>query len=955
MATKQKYLDEMKKVTPSRQTVVDAIAKARARQDNKRTPQKNPSENVRPGRTIQKKPSSLDPEPSTGEVDPRFPLSPVTQATSPSKMFFQNVFASRSEAHPSMMQSHSDHKISETMDTAEASREGRDPNMDTDQKVVADPPADGWPEEVVRDNAPSHSAESLDDPESSEAWGSNDDKKEDGVAYFLRTGGRSEAFKAKKYELQSVAETEECEFGLSSRNLPNSPSMKSDIDSGYDSWELKGMASEETMKATGNARRTTPHKGTFVRKGKKKASDEEKVIKSLFSVDSSVAPVDALFDQGLFDDYDEEEESDEEDFQVDSSEEYSVSTPLEFDIPLERKESTSRHDVVVFDEGDGVEMLETKDIQDEVESALGKDQMIEDAVKTKLRKSKPKVSLPPKTNDIIINIKMNTASSGLDPAGVIQHSLSADSGQKEMKQADVDGAADTYDDFVHDFLRSGSADEGGTAPDDTDTAETTAETYEQDVNQNVDDVGINTTENLVDANRFLKQFATLEVKEKEQPESPEAGRTEIKNESEKKEEVTKSALAVEEREWKMDPADFPDKLQESDGEADELAGDGSSHKSEHKDEFSSQKIDTGSNLEQPSDEDSKVSESHSDHSGSVNELRGKDSKESKKEQAVEITEFNLPQKPVAADENNAPEPLRIFTFEKGMSRKTWHRRNEMATEWQSNKTWLSPKTLNGVSAAKNLGFFANTSKEQEPRPWKLPYKERTRNHHGFKDVDVYSVRESTAVLISTNPKEDVIPWERRDVKQLFLQERSVEFARNWFGENLRMRGNEKYKPPICKPKSMEMPISSAPDPEQWTEDIYTTWKSPYQKFEQEHLKIIKSDDENEKAKDLAKGPVQDDGSFSNADSQVDGEAGYSDEESFTDSEGSYNDEGSYSGSEGYDDETEASWEDAPECGEIINMRLKIGEHITRVHPDYTSSLRRSRWRQKYFPKGTFPY
>jgi squalene cyclase len=154
---------------------------------------------------------------------------------------------------------------------------------------------------------------------------------------------------------------------------------------------------------------------------------------------------------------------------------------------------------------------------------------------------------------------------------------------------------------------------------------------------------------------------------------------------------------------------------------------------------------------------------------------------------------------------------------------------------------------------------------------------------------------------------------------------------------------------------MEMPISNAPDPGQWTEDIYTTWKSPYQKFEQEHLKITKTEDKNDAGNANANKMTGDDGSFSDG-------SRYSDDRSFTESEGSYDDdEESYSGSEGSgsfshaDDETEASWEDAPECGEIINMRLKIGEHITRVHPDFTSSLRSSRWRKKYFPNGTFPY
>ena len=36
-----------------------------------------------------------------------------------------------------------------------------------------------------------------------------------------------------------------------------------------------------------------------------------------------------------------------------------------------------------------------------------------------------------------------------------------------------------------------------------------------------------------------------------------------------------------------------------------------------------------------------------------------------------------------------------------------------------------------------------------------------------------------------------------------------------------------------------------------------------------------------------------------------------------------------------------------EIGLLCPVRLKTGERISRVHPDFTSSLRRSRWRKKY--------
>jgi len=50
-----------------------------------------------------------------------------------------------------------------------------------------------------------------------------------------------------------------------------------------------------------------------------------------------------------------------------------------------------------------------------------------------------------------------------------------------------------------------------------------------------------------------------------------------------------------------------------------------------------------------------------------------------------------------------------------------------------------------------------------------------------------------------------------------------------------------------------------------------------------------------------------------------------------------------------------SWEDAPECGSLINVKPKLGERVSRVTPDHTSHLLRSRFRKKHFPRGSFPY
>lgn len=185
---------------------------------------------------------------------------------------------------------------------------------------------------------------------------------------------------------------------------------------------------------------------------------------------------------------------------------------------------------------------------------------------------------------------------------------------------------------------------------------------------------------------------------------------------------------------------------------------------------------------------------------------------------------------------------------------------------------------------------------------------------------------------------------------------------------------------------MEMPLGTTEDAVEWNKDVYSTWKSPYQKVEHQRLKLNKSEDDEDKTKASEKserthdaqqqqshfvkmsGSREDNDENSQA-SEFDDKRSYSDgsysDGSFTDSQGSYDyGDGSFSGSEISgagsavvieDSNTVASYEDAPECGQIVNIRLKIGEHITRVHPEYTSSLRRSRWRKKYFPKGSFPY
>jgi len=193
---------------------------------------------------------------------------------------------------------------------------------------------------------------------------------------------------------------------------------------------------------------------------------------------------------------------------------------------------------------------------------------------------------------------------------------------------------------------------------------------------------------------------------------------------------------------------------------------------------------------------------------------------------------------------------------------------------------------------------------------------------------VNSLQESAAFGGEDWPQDET-PWELRYVRQRFLHERSLTFSRNWFGNLVNTTGNDKIKAPVCKPKSMEMPMRNIPDPGDWTPEWYTTWGG---------------------SKLLLPRPSSTEGSFDSGHSE-------SDTENF-DSEGESQASCSYSSNSSYDDDDDdddVEWEEAPECGTIVNTRQKIGEHVTRVHPDFTSSLRKSRWRKKYFPAGSFPY
>ena len=183
----------------------------------------------------------------------------------------------------------------------------------------------------------------------------------------------------------------------------------------------------------------------------------------------------------------------------------------------------------------------------------------------------------------------------------------------------------------------------------------------------------------------------------------------------------------------------------------------------------------------------------------------------------------------------------------------------------------------------------------------------------------------------------------------------ITFFLQFAGKAQRVRGNDRVKQPVAHPKSMEMPMSDRPHPEEWTDEWYKTWKRPdtesdcsqsadssYTRSETEESRPSNAHPFNAFRK-----AVLNEKSASH--SQDNGHTGGS---VFEGTGSSYTGGSSRFGS---DFDTYMDDDDTPQCGELINVKPKIGERVTRIHPDYTSQLRRSRWRLKYFPRGTFPY
>lgn len=121
-----------------------------------------------------------------------------------------------------------------------------------------------------------------------------------------------------------------------------------------------------------------------------------------------------------------------------------------------------------------------------------------------------------------------------------------------------------------------------------------------------------------------------------------------------------------------------------------------------------------------------------------------------------------------------------------------------------------------------------------------------------------------------------------------------------------IRGNDRLQYPVCCPKSVEVSVTRIPEEGDWSEDWFTTWKS--RKDNPNNLESFAQDDKENMVNDVCVETVVD--TFREKDRTVGKNI-------------------------------------VVEIGSLCPIRLRPGERITRIHPEYTSSLRQSRWRKKY--------
>jgi hypothetical protein len=172
------------------------------------------------------------------------------------------------------------------------------------------------------------------------------------------------------------------------------------------------------------------------------------------------------------------------------------------------------------------------------------------------------------------------------------------------------------------------------------------------------------------------------------------------------------------------------------------------------------------------------------------------------------------------------------------------------------------------------------------------YKARSFN----KGIDLFSFKESMDSSCHET-KLDNLPWENRNVQQKFLSEKSIE-TRNWFGALVMTRGNDRNHQPVSHPSSAELDWKIFPYPGSWEENWFTPWQA-YRVNPNNLLIDQKISNDSKDSEDLVR--------------------------------------------------------ECPQIGVMVTVRQNVNESLTRVSFMHSSNLRRSRWRKKFYPYGTFPF
>ena len=123
-----------------------------------------------------------------------------------------------------------------------------------------------------------------------------------------------------------------------------------------------------------------------------------------------------------------------------------------------------------------------------------------------------------------------------------------------------------------------------------------------------------------------------------------------------------------------------------------------------------------------------------------------------------------------------------------------------------------------------------------------------------------------------------------------------------------LKRNDRVPNPVCRPSSLEISVTKIPADGEWGEDWFTTWKS---RRDNPNNLVVFAQDEMRNQSEPKLSYVK----------KV---------------------------------KKAVAEKVSVETGMLCTVRLRGGERVSRVHPDFTSSLRLSRWRLKYLKGSMFP-